>query len=213
MLLVDAAQTIGHVPLSVQQLGCDLLAAPGHKGLLGPTGTGFLYLRPGVESQVVPVRLGGTGTHSESDLPPRDCPTGYEAGNLNAAGLLGLAAGLEYLQQRTVEAITEHESRLTQCLLQGLAQLNSAKVYGPGAGDPRRLGVISFNLSDHDPQEVALLLDQVASINVRAGFQCAPLMHRALQSDALGGTVRVSLGSFNQLSDVDRLIQALGELG
>jgi cysteine desulfurase/selenocysteine lyase len=211
-LLVDAAQSVGHLPLSVQRMGCDLLAAPGHKGLLGPTGTGFLYLAPGMEHEVQPIRLGGTGTRSESDEAPEQLPDRYEAGNLNVPGILGLAAGIEFLNERGVDQLAEHERQLADQLTHGLAELSHVKRYGP-ADRSRRTGVISFNVDQHDPQEVAVLLDQIGGIQTRAGFHCAPRIHQALGTADLGGTVRVSCGPFNETSDIDAAIAALAQLG
>jgi cysteine desulfurase / selenocysteine lyase len=210
-LVVDAAQTVGHVPLSVRQLGCDVLAAPGHKGLLGPTGTGFLYVAPGVERELQPIRLGGTGTHSESDQPPEDLPHRYEAGNLNVPGIYGLAAGISWLQERGLDALAAHERELTGRLLHDLSALDQVTVYGPQ--DPtRQVAVISFNIDPLDPQEVATLLDQVGQIQTRAGFHCAPRMHRALKTAELGGTVRVSCGPFTHSTDIDALIETIARV-
>jgi cysteine desulfurase family protein len=211
-LLVDAAQSIGHRRVNVSQLRCDLLAAPGHKGLLGPTGTGFLYLAPGVEKEVQPQRLGGTGTRSESDEVPEELPHRYEAGNHNVPGILGLAAGIEFLNERGIEQLEEHERRLTRRLLDGLSDMSHVKRFGP-ADVSHRVGVVSFQVANHDPQEVAVLLDQIAGIQTRAGFHCAPRMHQALGTSQLGGTVRVSCGPFNESSEIDAVVETLRHLG
>ena len=211
LLLVDAAQTVGHIPLHVDDLGCDLLAAPGHKGLLGPLGTGFLYIAPGTEQQLRPLRLGGTGTASEQDRQPEELPTRFEAGNLNVPGIVGLGQGIQYLRQRDLSALAQHERELISGLLDGLAEIPGITCYGP-AGPARRTGVVSFNLAGHDPQELAVLLEQLACVQVRAGFHCAPLMHRALKTSACGGTVRVSCGPFNTVSDIQTLLAALRQL-
>ena len=121
VFLVDAAQTAGHLPIDVSQLPIDLLACPGHKGLLGPLGTGILYVRPGLEERLHSLRQGGTGTNSEDDRQPATMPEKYESGNHNAPGLIGLEAAAEYLQQRGVEAVRSHEQELTARLLEGLA--------------------------------------------------------------------------------------------
>ncbi len=112
LFLLDAAQSLGHVPLDVSRLGADLLAAPGHKGLLGPLGTGILYVAPGIEEQLRPIRQGGTGTDSESDRQPETLPQKYESGNPNVAGLVGLSAGVEYLAQQGIAAVRQHELQL-----------------------------------------------------------------------------------------------------
>ncbi len=211
MLLVDAAQTVGHLPVSITQLGCDMLASPGHKGLMGPTGTGFLYIAPNIIDQVAPVRLGGTGTQSESDEQPEDPPARYEAGNLNVPGIVGLRAGVQFVQQRDPAVIARHEANLTQRLCEGLAGLSGVQLYGPRHAEAR-VGVVSLNLHGHEPQELAVLLDQMASIQTRAGFHCAARMHEALKTTALGGTLRVSCGPFNTTDEIDQTIQVLAEL-
>jgi cysteine desulfurase family protein len=210
-LLVDAAQTVGHVPVSVRRLQCDLLAAPGHKGLLGPTGTGFLYVAPGVEDDLRLLRLGGTGTRSESDLPPDDLPERFEAGNLNVPGIVGLAAGIAFLRQRGLDRVAEHERQLMRQLIDGLSGLEHVTLYGPG-DLTARVAVQSLNVRGHDPQEVATLLDQAAGIQTRAGFHCAPLMHRALKTDRRGGTVRLSFGPLNHPEDVVAVVDTLAQL-
>jgi cysteine desulfurase family protein len=211
-LLVDAAQSVGHLPLSVRQLRCDLLAAPAHKGLLAPTGTGFLYLAPGVDSEVEPWRLGGTGSQSHSDQPPEQLPDRYEAGNLNVPGILGLAAGIAFLQDLGLDRVANHERQLTAQLVHALAGIPHITMYGPEDVSPQRVGVVSFNVRGHDPQEVATLLDQLGRVQVRAGFHCAPLMHKALATDQLGGTVRVSCGPLNEPDDVAAAISVIKQL-
>ena len=192
LLLVDAAQSVGHLPLNVTEIGCDLLAAPGHKGLLGPLGTGFLYIAPGRESDLQPVRIGGTGTQSDQDEVPDELPYRFEAGNLNVPGLIGLGAGIQYVLERGVIAIEEHEQQLRRQLIDTLADIPGVTVHEPGLSG--RGGIVSLTVSGYDPQELAVLLDQVASIQVRAGFHCAPQIHEALGTRAGGGTVRISPG-------------------
>lgn len=212
LTLIDAAQTVGRIPIDVQRWGCDLCAAPGHKGLLAPTGTGFLYVRPGLEDQLTPLRLGGTGTSSESDRPPLDMPDRYEAGNPNVPGLLGLAAGLDYIVQRGVTAIHEHEMTLARHIWAQLDELPHVTLYGPPADHAERVAIISLNVADFDAHEVALVLDQSGPIQVRAGFHCAPRMHQSLKTDTMGGAVRLSLGAFNTDRDLPPLIDALQSL-
>ncbi len=208
LLLVDAAQSLGHVPISVREMGIDLLAAPGHKGLLGPLGTGLLYIAPGVEDHLESVRQGGTGTHSDEDRQPDQLPDKYEPGNLNAMGVFGLKAGVEYVANRTVEEIRRHAVELTRRLRDGLAAIPGARVHGPS--DPeKQVGVVSLTLDGYAPQELAAILDASFRIQVRAGIHCAPLMHRALGTLASGGTVRFSLGPFNTNEQVDLAIEAV----
>lgn len=212
LFLVDAAQSLGHVPIDVTQMHCDLLAAPGHKGLLGPLGTGALYFAPGVEQQLVPTRQGGTGTRSDEDIQPTSIPDRYESGNLNVAGIVGLNAGVAEVQRRGLDAIGEHERQLTERLLAGLAEIRGVTLYGPRSYEPgRRVGVVSFNLNGFEPQELAALLDSTRSIQVRAGIHCAPRMHQALGTSPRG-TVRFSVGMFNTMEDLDAAVEVLREI-
>ena len=125
--LVDAAQSLGHVPVSVDELHADLLAAPGHKGLLGPLGTGVLYVRPGLEAELASPRQGGTGSRSDEDRQPDFLPDKFEAGNHNVPGLVGLAAALAWLEAKGVTALHDHEQRLSQRLRSGLRKIPSNK--------------------------------------------------------------------------------------
>lgn len=211
LFLVDAAQTAGHLPIDLGALPVDLLACAGHKGLLGPLGTGLLYVRPGVETRLDSVRQGGTGTSSEDDRQPESLPDKYESGNLNAPGLAGLEAGLAWLQERTVAEVARHERDLTGRLLAGFAEIPGITVYGPSIDEPR-VGVVSLNLDGCDPQELSAILDQSFGIEARAGLHCAPGAHRALGSFAVGGTLRLSVGPFTTDADIDAAIAALGQI-
>ncbi|HEV2972087.1 MAG TPA: aminotransferase class V-fold PLP-dependent enzyme [Pirellulales bacterium] len=207
-LLVDAAQSLGHLPISVDELSIDLLAAPGHKGLLGPLGTGIVYFRPGIESRLKSFRQGGTGTRSEEHWQPESLPDKYEAGNLNVPGLAGLAAAIEFLESRGVSSIRQHESFLTDRFLGGLRQIPGVYVFGPAqAAD--RVGVVSLRIDGYDPQEVAAVLDATYRIQVRSGLHCAPLLHKALGTADGGGTVRFSFGAFTSEDDVDASLAAI----
>lgn len=211
LFLVDAAQSLGHVPISVAEMNIDLLAAPGHKGLLGPLGTGLLYIAPGVEDRLQSVRQGGTGTHSDEDRQPEQLPDKYEPGNLNAMGIVGLKAGVEYVAARGVEEIRCHAMKLTQQLQEGLSEIPGATIYGPRDAD-RQVGVVSVTVDGYAPQELAAILDTNYRIQVRAGIHCAPRMHQALGTLASGGTVRFSLGPFTTSADIDAAIAAMEEI-
>jgi cysteine desulfurase/selenocysteine lyase len=211
LLLLDAAQTLGDLPLSVRDLPVDLLAAPGHKGLLGPLGTGVLYLRPGVEQQIESIRQGGTGSVSDEDSQPDFLPDKFESGNLNLPGIVGLAAGVKYLYLRDVRDVRRHAEELTARLLDGLAGLTGVTLYGPATA-AERVGVVSINLQGYDPQEVAATLDAAFHIQVRSGVQCAPLMHRELKTLPIGGVVRFSVGPFTTTDDIDAAISALRDI-
>jgi cysteine desulfurase family protein len=209
--LVDAAQTLGHVPLDVDELGIDLLAAPGHKGLLGPLGTGILYVRPGVERELQPLRQGGTGSRSHLDLQPGELPDKYESGNLNVPGIAGLAAGCKFLLERGVARLAEMRQPLTARLIEGLADVPGVRVYGPDESR-ERLDVVSISVEGYDPQEVAAMLDASCGIECRAGLHCAPRMHRALGTDRLGGTIRFSLGWATSEEEIIAVLSALEQL-
>jgi cysteine desulfurase family protein len=210
-LLIDAAQTIGHLPLSVDEIGADLLAAPGHKGLLGPLGTGLLYIRSGRESDLQSFRQGGTGTRSQEDRQPDSLPEKYEAGNLNLPGLAGLAAGVEYLEREGIAAVAAREAELADRLRRGMREIAGVTLYRPDSPDGC-VGVASLNIAGYDPQEAAMLLDATFGIQVRAGLHCAPLMHESLGTLAVGGTIRFSLGAFSTEADVDAAIAGVAEL-
>lgn len=209
--LVDAAQSAGHLPLDVEALGVDLLACSGHKGLLGPLGTGMLYVAPGLEAELESTRQGGTGTRSEEDQQPEDLPDKYESGNHNAPGLVGLEAGLAWLEQRGLAAVRQHELELLSRLVEGLTGLPGVCVVGPRNVE-RRCGVVSVVIDGYAPQEAAAVLDEHFGIECRAGLHCAPLMHRALGTFERGGTLRLSPGPFTTVEEIDAAITAIRHL-
>ncbi|MCE9544709.1 MAG: aminotransferase class V-fold PLP-dependent enzyme [Planctomycetia bacterium] len=211
LLLVDAAQTLGHIPIDVDQLGADLLAAPGHKGTLGPLGTGLLYVSALAEPHLRTVRQGGTGTRSEEDRQPDSLPDRFEAGNHNVPGIVGLGAGIAYLQQTGIENVASHISQLTQRLAAGFLQIEGVTLFGPHAAADRA-GILSITIQGFEPQEAAAVLDAEYRIQVRSGIHCAPLMHERLGTLATGGTVRFSPGPFNTTQEIDAAVQAVAEL-
>jgi cysteine desulfurase family protein len=211
LFLLDAAQTAGELPIDVSELGVDLLAAPGHKGLLGPLGTGVLYLRPSVESHVACTREGGTGSESESDRQPDALPEKYESGNLNVTGIAGLGAGAAWLKARGLETIRQHTLELTQRLLDGLASIVGVRLFGPTSA-AARVGVVSAVVEGYAPQEVAAMLDSAYRVQTRAGLHCAPLMHQALGTISQGGTVRFSVGPFNTVGHIEQAVAAMQEI-
>lgn len=210
-VLVDAAQSCGHLPLAFAKMGAHLVATSGHKGLLGPLGTGLLYVAPGVEEHLVTVRTGGTGTNSETDLQPGDLPHKYESGNLNVPGIVGLGAATQFLQTKSIRAAREHELALLARLLPALRAFPGVSTLGPTEIEAR-VGLVSVQIAGYDPQEVSALLDAAHGIETRAGLHCAPRMHAALGTLATGGTLRISLGHFTTTDEVDTLIAALAEL-
>jgi cysteine desulfurase family protein len=211
LFLVDAAQSLGHVPLDVQAINADLLAAPGHKGLLGPLGTGILYIRSGIEAEVKPLRYGGTGTQSDEDRQPDVLPQKYEPGNHNLVGLAGLVAATEFLRDETIEAIHAHHSRLARQLIDELSEIEGVTIHGPKLA-AERTSVVSITVEGYDPQELAAILDSTYRIQTRAGFQCAPRMHDSLGTTALGGTLRFSPGFATTGEEIERAINVLREI-
>jgi cysteine desulfurase family protein len=208
--LLDAAQSLGYVHTDVASLGCHLLAAPGHKGLLGPLGIGLLYIARGLEQHVVPLRQGGTGTKSDEDRQPDSLPDRYESGNLNVPGIIGLEAGVTHIQHLGGPQIEQHARMLMARVIAELSGLSSVQLYGPRSAD-NRVGVISLNIAGYDPQELAALLDAQWSIQTRAGLHCAPRMHDALGTLPLG-TLRLSIGHFTTEQHVDAAVAAIAEI-
>jgi len=205
LFLVDAAQSAGLFALNVDAMGIDLLAAPGHKGLMGPPGTGLLYVRPGLELQ--PLIYGGTGGNSHSELPPESMPERLEAGTLNAPGLAGLKAGVEFLLREGLAAVRQHETEMLSRLISGLRRIPEVELYGPLA--PRfHGGALSFNLAGRDPAEIGFLLDRDHDILCRVGLHCSPDAHRSIGTFPRG-TVRVSPGYFTTPEEIDRLVAAV----
>ncbi|MBX3438118.1 MAG: aminotransferase class V-fold PLP-dependent enzyme [Planctomycetaceae bacterium] len=211
VFLVDAAQSAGHLPINLRDLPIDLLACSGHKGLLGPLGTGLLYVRPGIEERVVPVRQGGTGTQSEVSSQPDTLPDRYESGNHNAPGLVGLEAALAWIEAQGVDVLHRHERELSTRLMAELVELPGVHIYGP-ANDADHVGVVSFDIDGLQPQETATILDQTFGIEVRAGLHCAPLVHEILHTSVRGGTVRMSVGPFTTAAQVDAAAAAVREI-
>jgi cysteine desulfurase family protein len=207
-LIVDAAQSIGHVPIDVREDCIDLLAAPGHKGLLGPLGTGFLYIRPGIERGLRTIREGGTGSASESDQPPDFLPDKYEPGSHNAIGIVGLSQGVQWVLDRTVEKLAELDRGLVSTFLDSVADVEGLTCYGP-ATVYNRVGVMSVRVDGLEPQELAAVLESQYGILSRAGLHCAPLAHQAIGTLGSGGTTRLSFGPFTTVQDVQYAAECL----
>jgi len=207
-LLVDAAQSAGVLPIDVNNMGIDLLAFPGHKGLLGPQGTGGLYINPNLELE--PLMHGGTGSKSEAPEQPHMRPDRYEAGTPNTVGLAGLAEGVSFILKETPEVIHAKEQQLTYELMEGLHGVPGLKLLGPDIG-VERTAIVSFILEGVDPSEMAFLLDQQFGIAVRAGFHCTPLGHETAGSYETGA-VRASPGYFTEKSEIVSMVEAVKEI-
>jgi len=205
-LLLDAAQTGGIQPISARDLNLGMLACSGHKSLLGPPGIGVLYIRPGLS--VSPLIEGGTGSRSEQDIQPELCPDRYESGTPNLPGIAGLAAGIEFICEKGVTAIREHELRLASLLEKGLSDLPGVKVYVP---EVRGSSAVSFSVEGINPADLGYLLDQGFDIAVRTGLHCAPMAHQTLGTFP-EGTVRVSPGFFTTTAEIETLLGAMQQL-
>lgn len=207
-LLVDASQTAGILPINMDELGIDMLVFPGHKGLLGPQGTGALLLNEKMD--LAPIIHGGTGSHSEQIEQPGVLPDKFESGTLNTPGIAGLLAGVKVVKERTLEAIAKHESELANYCIERLQTIENVRLYGPGQSK-QRIGVVSFAIEGIDSHEIAMILDQHYGIAVRAGLHCSPMTHEEFGTIE-SGLIRVSFGFANTKEEVDVLIQALTEI-
>jgi cysteine desulfurase/selenocysteine lyase len=209
--IVDAAQSAGHLSIDVQADLIDLLAAPGHKGLLGPLGTGFLYIRPGIEKVLRTTREGGTGSVSEEDRQPDFMPDKYEPGSHNAIGIIGLSQGVQWVLDQTIQKLAANEMDLVRTFLDGMADVEGLHFYGP-RGVKDRTGVFSVRIDGFEPQELSAALEASFGILTRSGLHCAPLAHQAIGTAHLGGTTRLSFGPFLSPQDVNFATDALADL-
>lgn len=207
LLLVDAAQTAGVLPIDIQADHIDLLAAPAHKGLLGPPGTGFLFVGP--RTDLRPWREGGTGGDSLRETQPAELPYRLEGGTPNLIGAAGLSAGIDYLRERGLDDVRAHEAALISRLRLRLGDFG-CEVYGPEQPD-RRVGVVAFRSDKLPAAELAAALDSAFDIAVRPGLHCAPYVHQSLGT-LPDGLVRASVGPFNSEADVDLLARAVAEI-
>lgn len=206
--LVDAAQSAGVYDIDVDKMNIDLLAFPGHKGLLGPQGTGGLYIRKGIK--VEGIFQGGTGSDSHSLIHPELSPDKFESGTLNAPGIVGLGAGVKYINEMGIDKIRKHEELLTKEFIQGAKEIENVKLYG--TLDIKTQGaVVSLNIGDIDSSEIAYILDDKYDIQVRPGMHCAPLAHKTIGTFDQG-TVRFSFGAFNTFEEIKYALNALKDI-
>ena len=209
LVIVDASQSAGTAHIDMHAMGLDVVCFTGHKGLMGPQGTGGLAVAEGID--VAPWAMGGTGVHSFDPLQPLEWPTRLEAGTLNGHGIAGLSAGLDFIEaQGGVEAIAAHERSLAERFLAGVREIPGIALYG-AFGQPMRSAIVSLNVGDIDSAEISDALMQGWGIATRPGAHCAPLMHRALGTERQG-IVRFSFGYFNTDEEVDTAIDALRDL-
>lgn len=207
-LLVDAAQTAGLYPIDVEAMNIDLLAFTGHKGLMGPMGTGGLYIREGI--LINPLKEGGTGGDSILEHQPDSLPDRYEAGTPNVSGIAGLGAAVKFILNEGVEKIHNKEAALTVYALRKLSELDGITLYGP-RDNKSRVGVISLNIMDIPSPKIGHILDEKYGIMVRTGLHCAPCAHRTIGT-VDRGTVRLGLGFFNTQEDIDLFVEAVQEI-
>lgn len=207
--LVDAAQSAGALPVDMKAMKIDLLAFPGHKGLLGPLGTGVLVLSKEIELD--PLRQGGTGSLSEVEVQPDFYPDRLETGSHNAPGLLGLWEGVKFVSERGVGAIRHHERALLDQFLSGLSSVSSLRLFGPSKS-AQRVAVVSLRLGDEDPRRTAARLWERGRVMVRAGLHCAPWAHKQIGTFPQG-TFRFSFGPFVTSTQIDRALAALRRIG
>lgn len=209
LVIVDASQSAGTAKIDMDTMGLDVVCFTGHKGLMGPQGTGGLAVAEGID--VAPWAMGGTGVRSFDPLQPLEWPTRLEAGTLNGHGIAGLSAGLDFIEaQGGVEAIAAHERALANRFLVGVREIPGIKLYG-AFDQPTRSAIVSLNVGDIDSAEISDALMQGWGIATRPGAHCAPLMHRALGTERQG-VVRFSFGYFNTTEEVDTAIDALCDL-
>lgn len=206
--MVDGAQGAGTMELDVEKLNIDMLALPGHKGLLGPLGTGCLYASPYIKLK--PVQQGGTGTESRSRNQPEDFPDGFESGTINAPAIIGLGYSACFVEKIGTDVISDYEEELIRNLDDKLMNMDFIKLYGPDASE--KTGISLFNVKGMEAENVTSLLNSRYNIAVRGGYHCAGLAHKTIGTWETGG-VRVSVGPFNTKKDIEKLADALWEIG
>jgi len=209
LYLVDAAQSVGHMPVDVRKMDCDFLAAPGHKGLLGPKGTGFIYASEDIIPKIKPLLTGGgivedVELHSSKFLGP---PHLFDAGTPNIPGFIGLGRACDYVLEIGIEKIAERERKLTEIMLE-IGDIANVEIYGP-SDLARRGGVVSFNVEGLGSHDVASMLDELAKIAIRSGHHCAHLTMRHLRNN---GTARASVHYFNLEQEVKKFVEVMGQI-
>ena len=208
LYLVDASQTAGVYDIDTKKINVDMIAAPGHKCLLGPQGTGILYIREGLELNIL--KEGGTGSKSEDLFQPNLLPDKYESGTHNTPGIVGLNQGVKFILEEGIDNIRKHEEDLCEYMLNRLEEVPNIVIYGP-KDSKKRAAVISINIGNMDSGEITFLLDSEYDIATRSGIHCAPLAHKTLGT-LEQGAVRFSLGYFNTKQDIDTAIEALKQI-
>lgn len=208
LFLLDASQGLGSIDIDLGRVYTSMLAFPGHKGLLGPQGTGGLYVSSGV--RLNPLMSGGTGSKSEYLLQPDIMPDRFESGTLNTPGIVGLGAGVEFVLKTGLSEIKRKKDTLIKRLNDGLSQNRSIKLYNPQDVNENS-GIVAFNVKDTDSSEICALLDKRYSIECRSGLHCAPLAHKHFNTNKTG-MIRLSVGYFNTMDEIDNTILAINRI-
>ncbi|MDR2883969.1 MAG: cysteine desulfurase [Deferribacteraceae bacterium] len=206
-VLVDAAQTVGVIPINVRALGIDFLAFSGHKGIMGMQGTGGLVIGERIR-KLRPFREGGTGFDSESETQPVNWPEAYESGTPNVAGILSMGAGLDFINEVGIENIAKKELAHIDKIYNALNEMDNITIYSPPPGRADRIAVLSFNLDGWDSADVGDVLNLSHGIHLRCGLHCSPLAHKRLGTFPVG-TIRVSPGYFTTDDDIEEFIRAV----
>ncbi|KUO76325.1 MAG: cysteine desulfurase [Clostridia bacterium BRH_c25] len=206
--LVDASQTAGAYEIDVDKMNISMLAFTGHKSLMGPQGTGGLYIKKGIELE--PMKEGGTGSRSESLYQPEIMPDRFESGTHNTPGIAGLCAGINYIKDKGLNNIRKHEEELMSCFLDGLANIKNVRVYGTKDIN-KQVPVVSINIGDIGSSETSYILDQTFDIATRSGLHCAPMAHRTIGT-LEQGTVRFSFGYLNNKKQIETALSAIEQI-
>ena len=211
LVLVDAAQSAGSIPIDMTRMGIDLLAFTGHKELLGPTGTGGLVISDNFEiSRIEPLILGGTGSRSDSEEQPDDLPDKYESGTANLAGIAGLGAGIRWINEHGIDDIRVHHQKLVRYLTESLSAIREVKIYGT-LNPENSVGIVSFAITGKRVSEIGLRLDEEFDILSRVGLHCAPAAHKTIGSFP-EGTVRLAPGIFTTIDEIQSVVNAINRI-
>jgi selenocysteine lyase/cysteine desulfurase len=208
LFVVDASQTAGVFPINIEEMQIDVLCFTGHKSLLGPQGTGGLYVRDGVVIRTF--KSGGTGVQTFRKSQPEEMPTALEAGTLNGHGIAGLGAALDYLERTGIDQIREREQMLMRRFYDGIKDIDGVRIYGDYE-QKERCPIVTLNIGDYDSGEVSDALLEDYDISTRPGGHCAPLMHEAFGT-VDQGAVRFSFSHYNTEEEVDAAVNAIREL-
>jgi selenocysteine lyase/cysteine desulfurase len=210
LFLLDASQGIGSLPVNVNNIRASMVAFPGHKGLLGPQGTGGLYTAAAANVKLKPIMSGGTGSLSEYLYQPDILPDKFESGTVNTPGIVGLGAGAAFIEKTGLETIRRKKEELTKRLIDGLSENKLIKMYN-SENIIENSGIVAFNIKGIDSSEISYLLDEKYNIACRAGLHCAPLAHKHFGTQSTG-IVRLSVGYFNSISEIDKTVQTLNNI-